>query len=304
MKHVLPVLICACAAFLPASVCISAAEDGNSAAGTTTTAASASADLTRSQVVLTVAESKRLIARGFKRLPEVRRALAEGRILIAQGSTNTYIAEELLGRKIEHGAFVIGQTMPSGATPQGRVENYLGPLLIERGKEVKGLSLNESLDRLCSGDLVVKGGNALDYRRGLVATLTGSDSGGTSGAILPYLKSKDLRLVIPIGLEKQIASDLTEAVRLMQMRIESLKPVPSMVLWTGALIVTEIEALRTVAQVEVIQVSAGGIGGAEGSVRLLIYGPLEQVRLAMDEVEAVLEEPPFYGQPDAAPTER
>lgn len=261
-----------------------------------------SSDITRSQVVLTVAESKRLIARGFKRLPEVQRALAEGRILIALGTTNTYIAEEMLGRKIEHGAFVIGQTLPSAGAPENRAGRSMEPVFIEKGQEVKGLSLNEALEKMGAGDLVVKGGNALDYRRGLVGTLIGSDTGGTSGAILSHLKDKGLRLVIPIGLEKQVAGDLTQAARLMQEPIEGLRPTPTMVLWTDALVVTEIEALRTVAQVDVVQVSAGGIGGAEGSVRLLIRGPRDQVKLAMDEVEAVRGEPPFYTPSDPAST--
>jgi len=288
----IPILICM--AFLPPGTSISSANEWNRAMETSSSVASSTPQLVQSQVVLTVSEGKRLIARGFKRLPAVRDALAGGRILIAQGTTNTYLLEELLGRKIEHGSFVIGQTLPSSGGPENRVRNSLGPFLIEKGVEVAGLSLKEALERMEPGDLVVKGGNALDYRNGLVGTLTGSDTGGTSGAILPYLQTKGLRLVIPIGLEKQISCGLSEAVHWMREPIESLTPGPSMILWTDALIVTEIEALRTVAQVEVLQVAAGGIGGAEGSVRLLIRGPRDQVKLAIEEVEAVLGEPPFY----------
>ncbi len=304
MKHLLPVLIGTIMTLFSTSVCMSATEGVKPATGTATITASTSADLARTQVELTVAEGKRLIARGFKRLPEVRWALKEGCILISLGTTNTYIAEELLGRKIEHGAFVIGQILPSVGAPQNRVERSMGPVFIVKGQEVTGLSLDEALEKMAAGDLVVKGGNALDYKKGLVGTLIGSSTGGTSGAILSHLKSKGLRLVIPIGLEKQIAGDLTEAVRIMQKPIEGLSSVPTMVLWTDALIVTEIEALRTAAQVEVIQISAGGVGGAEGSVRLLIYGPRDQVKLAMDEVEAVRGEPPFYTQGEASSSAR
>ena len=294
MKPLFPFLVYTCVSFCSPSLCQSeSAQEGSTPAGAISPASS-SADLVQSQVVLTVPEGKRLIARGFKRLPEVRDALADGRILIAQGTTNTYLLEELLGRKIEHGSFVIGQTLPSSGGPENRVRNSLGPFLIENGLEVAGLSLKEALERMEPGDLVVKGGNALDYGNGLVGTLTGSDTGGTSGAILPYLKNKGLLLVIPIGLEKQISGDLNEVVRWMREPVESLNPGPSMILWTDAIIVTEIDALRTVAQVEVIQVAAGGIGGAEGSVRLLVRGPRDQVKLAIREVEAVLGEPPFY----------
>ena len=53
------------------------------------------------QVTLTPAESKRLIAMGVAALPEVKRALREGIVIVAVGTTNARVAEELLGRKID-----------------------------------------------------------------------------------------------------------------------------------------------------------------------------------------------------------
>lgn len=51
-------------------------------------------------------------------------------------------------------------------------------------------------------------------------------------------------------------------------------------------------------------VFALGTGGTEGSMRPLNYGPLEQVRLAKDEVDAILGKPPFYIQSDASSSVR
>jgi hypothetical protein len=50
-------------------------------------------------------------------------------------------------------------------------------------------------------------------------------------------------------------------------------------------IVTEIEALEILAGVKALQVAAGGIAGAEGSVWLLIEGEKAQVEKALEIVE-------------------
>ena len=62
------------------------------------------------QVVLTVAASKRLIARAVAAHPAVQTALRSGTIVIIAGTTNGYIAEELLApsghwRNLTAGAF-------------------------------------------------------------------------------------------------------------------------------------------------------------------------------------------------------
>jgi hypothetical protein len=47
-------------------------------------------------VTLTPSESKRLIAKGVMKLEEVPRALKHGAIIISLGTTNAYVAEEIL----------------------------------------------------------------------------------------------------------------------------------------------------------------------------------------------------------------
>ncbi|MBW2262654.1 MAG: hypothetical protein JRG91_11825, partial [Deltaproteobacteria bacterium] len=42
---------------------------------------------------LTVAESKRLIAKGVAAIPEVARARREGTLIVGRGSTNAYVLE-------------------------------------------------------------------------------------------------------------------------------------------------------------------------------------------------------------------
>jgi hypothetical protein len=52
-----------------------------------------------------------------------------------------------------------------------------------------------------------------------------------------------------------------------------------------------VEALRILVQVDAIPIAAGGIGGAEGSIILLVKGSEEQVKKAMSIVEKIKGEP-------------
>ena len=57
--------------------------------------------MTKKVVVLTVSESKRLIAKGVANLDIVKKALERGMIAIAKGTTNGYVVEELLNKRID-----------------------------------------------------------------------------------------------------------------------------------------------------------------------------------------------------------
>ena len=65
-----------------------------------------------------------------------------------------------------------------------------------------------------------------------------------------------------------------------------------MFLFTGH-IVTEIEAVEILTGLTPTQVAAGGIGGAEGSCRLLFRGPQHQVQAALELVRSIHGEPAF-----------
>ena len=52
--------------------------------------------------VLTVSESKRLIAKGVAASEVLQTALENGTVAVAKGTTNSYIVEELLGEEIRH----------------------------------------------------------------------------------------------------------------------------------------------------------------------------------------------------------
>ena len=64
------------------------------------------------QVVLTVAESKRLIAKGVAASTVVKKAMKDGIVVIAAGTTNAYVLEELWGRRIDKRRYRMGITAP------------------------------------------------------------------------------------------------------------------------------------------------------------------------------------------------
>ena len=68
--------------------------------------------IVQSGAILTVAESKRLIAKAVVQMPIVKNALENGTVIVIKGTTNAYIAEELTGKKADHAAFVTGRVSP------------------------------------------------------------------------------------------------------------------------------------------------------------------------------------------------
>ena len=142
------------------------------------------------------------------------------------------------------------------------------------------------------GDVVIKGANALDYESRTAGVIVGGPNAGTTGKIMPYVVGTKAYLVIPVGLEKQVAGRAVDIANKMREPVESLNQIPSMFLLTGH-IVTEIEAMNILADVSAFQAAAGGIGGAEGSVRLICRGPRKGVEKAIKLTELIQGEPPF-----------
>jgi hypothetical protein len=246
----------------------------------------------RAHAVFTVAESKRLIAKAVAKMPLVLRALKRGKVIVCKGTTNTYVAEELLGRPIPRGAYVLGNVTPQkGGHPMPEAEPMSEVVFVD-GKYRPEVTLDQALQELEAGDVVIKGGNALDYANRTVGVWIGSDTGGTTGKITPRIAGRKAHLVIPIGLEKLVAGRIEEIAEQTTDRAGYLTKVPRMRVLKGE-IVTEIEALQILANVEAFQASAGGVGGAEGAVWMIWEGKHKNVEKACAIAAAVQGEKPF-----------
>jgi len=242
------------------------------------------------QVVLTVSEAKRLIAKGVAALPEVRRAMEEGMVVVATGTTNAYVLEELRGEAFDKRRYRSGITTPKAPErleePQ---EEPIPDIVFRKGVVAEELNRYNAVEHMGKGDVYIKGANALDYLCGVAGVLIGSPTGGTVGAVLGSIIGKKINLVIPVGLEKLVYEDIN---MLSLLASEDDSEGPSLWPITGT-IVTEIEALETLTGVEAYLYAAGGIAGAEGAVRLLIEGTEEQVEQALKLVESIKGEPRY-----------
>jgi hypothetical protein len=200
------------------------------------------------------------------------------------------VAEEILGHSIDKPRYVLGAVQPARA--RSRVGGDLHEVILKNGKPLEPMSLADAIKQMGPGDVFIKGANALNYAAKLAGVLIGHPTGGTLGSTLGCVIARRICLIIPVGLEKNTATDLRAVHDLLADVEESKGFVPTMWPVEGE-IVTEIEALQILAGVRAAQIAAGGVGGAEGAVRLLLWGSKEQIDSAARLVESIQGEPPF-----------
>ncbi len=250
------------------------------------------------QFIVTSSAGKRLIAKALASNPAVLNAAKNDTLVIIAGTTNGYIAEEILKNlKIEGFSrkhFFRGLTLPPGKslTSEGRVADeskFPGDAVITKGEWQKDKTINDVVDSLKEGDIILKGANALDLQRKQAALLIGHPKAGTIGASLPAVVGRRVKLIVPIGLEKRVNGDLN----VLAEKLNSpgaggyrFLPIPGQVF-------TEIDAIAQLTGATAELVAAGGVCGAEGSIYLVITGTKEQEEAAEKLLAQVAPEPAF-----------
>ena len=252
------------------------------------------------QFVITPAAGKRLIAKAMARHDAVASALQDGTVVVVAGTTNGYVAEEILraigqADGFRREAFVRGiTTAPSTATTDmGRLPDesrFPGDVVIERGQWQRGKTIFDVVDDLREGDVILKGANALDLATRQAGILIGHPKGGTILAALQAVIGRRARLILPVGLEKRVHSrigDLAALLNAPNAKGARLIPVPGE-------IVTELEAVETLVPGATARlVAAGGVCGAEGAVWLAVAGGDDCLVKARRLAASVAGEPPF-----------
>lgn len=253
-------------------------------------------DFAAQSVVLTVAESKRLIAKGVAADPRVTMAMEDGWVAVCKGTTNAYVLEELLGHDIEKGKYVLGNVVPTGnAEAKKAFKGSIPEIIFHDGEPVVGMTVAEAVNEMGVGDVVIKGANAIDYQQGLAGLLIGHPAGGTLGAILGAVYGRGLELIVPVGLEKQVATGLSTD-PLTRPAWMGRNDIPRLWVFPASLF-TEIEAIQTVVEIGDItirQIGAGGVCGAEGAVWLMISGFEEDLAPVAEVIAQVQGEPSFW----------
>lgn len=251
------------------------------------------------QFLLTPAAGKRLIARTLANHPAIRKVLKNGTLVIVAGTTNGYVAEEIL--KTHHIAddfsrkhFFRGITLPSKKSVAGTgrlsdVSAFPGDVVIVKGVWQKGKSIEDVVGSLKEGDVILKGANALDLTRKQAAILIGHPKAGTIGLALPAVVGRRVKLIIPVGLEKRVNGDLfalAQKLNAPEAGGSRLLPVPGEVF-------TELDALTALTGANVELVASGGVCGAEGACLIAVTGNEEQEDFAEQIIASVAGEPAF-----------
>jgi hypothetical protein len=248
-------------------------------------------------VVLDPSESRRLIAKATAAIPEVKRALATGTIIIARGVTNAFVTEELLGVRVEPKSGLSVGTVCSGITTGHSGPPASTSHVIRHGKVVDGADASKEILSFGPDDVFIKGGNAIDAE-GRAGILASGPTGGTIGMAWPVITARGSHLVMPIGLEKLIPSVVAAAERSGIYRFKWSMGLPARLIPIElGRVITEIQALAILAGVEVTPVAAGGIGGSEGAVVLSIEGEESRVERAFELVKSIKGEPAVPAPP-------
>lgn len=253
----------------------------------------------RAQITLTPTESKKLIAKAIANMDVVKGALAEGTVAMHPSTSTYFLFEEITGQKPQTEVWLCGVVAPKGACIERSNERAIEPKIVRKtpedfphtwvirgGKLTVGETLGQLFDAMGPKDVYVKGVNALDAS-GTVGVLIGNRvEGGTIGRVMGASRRRGFSVVFPAGLEKLIPIPVEVAAR------EALKTdyAYSMGINCGLLpckgiTITETKAIEILSGAATFPISAGGVGGAEGSVTLVIKGSDQQVLKAIEYAE-------------------
>jgi len=228
----------------------------------------------RVQITLTVPEGKRLIAKGIAARPDVKRVFRTGRILLKGGTTVSAISEELCRRPLR----ISGRVTPMGAKSSKEIDEVWHCVMIEKGslRNIDG-ELEQAVRRLEKGDIVILGANAFDHY-GNAAMMIGRALGGRPGLAWCGMMSEVSKVIVAVGIEKMVPGNLNEAVKNTgRSEVDLALGMAVGLIPICGEIYTEIEAVKTLAEVRPQIIGRGGIKGAEGATTLIVDGKRKEV---------------------------
>lgn len=238
----------------------------------------------KAQFTLAAPESKRLIGRAVKEHEWVKKALKNGIVAIALGSTNAFIAEEILGRRIKKEKYVAGFIDEYG-TCVVPASKRLKSIILEKGRIIEE-NIEEVVKRMKNDDVFIKGANALDFE-GTAGVMMASLTGGTIASVLGVIKARGIKLIIPVGLEKLIPHSVDEISRAAGIyEVGYSTGIPVGIMPVSGEIITEIEAFEILTGLSAVSIGSGSIGSSSCRT-FLVEGEEKKVRKAIKLVEEI-----------------
>ena len=245
------------------------------------------------QFVLTCSMGKRLIAKGIAQHPDVRTALASGKLVIVAGSTNGYVAQEVLtglaqAEDFDPKGFRRGTVLPPDFNAADARAPFPGDVVIAGSVWEKGKTIFDVADDLSAGDVILKGANAVDPVTRTAGVLIGHPQAGTSLPVVSAVTGRRVKLIVPVGMEKRIDRPVADAAAdCNALDAEG----PGMLVLPGE-VFTELDAIGLLTGATASLLAAGGVYGAEGSLWVGVSGQADQINAAADLIASVAEEPP------------
>jgi hypothetical protein len=242
------------------------------------------------QFCVTTVMGKRLIAKGMAAHPDIKAILEKGTLVVIAGTTNGYVAEEILtslgqAEGFSRQGFRRGLTVAPGAKASGA--EFPGDVIIRDGQWEREKTIYDVVDDLGAGDAILKGANAFDPY-GHAAVQVGNPQGGTILAAVSAVIGRRVRLFVPVGLEKRVFED----VHVLAQRCNAPDAHgPRLFVMPGE-IFTELDAIGLLTGAEAHLLAAGGVYGAEGSAWLGVSGADDQVQATAELIQSVADEPP------------
>ena len=250
----------------------------------------------QAEIILTPAESKKLISMAALKLDEVRSALEKGIVVLHPSSSTFFLFLEIVNHPPQ-GVWVCGLVSPKGlcgSREELKAVYYTGigihdPLQFRQtwffkdGVLQEKTPLGDILDQMTESDVYVKGANALDPH-GNVGVLYANPAGGggTIGRVMKARRKQGFHLILPIGLEKLIPVSIQEASKKAGFKkVDQAMGKPCGVIPVPGKKIDEIDAFKILSGAQATPIAAGGLGGAEGAVVLALHGSEGEIQDAL-----------------------
>ena len=238
-------------------------------------------------------ESKRLIGRAVSKLPEVVYALSHAQLVIAHGSTNVFVAEEVLGYCPERDKYASGQVI-NGTLCQTESSEKPPILRLVKGKPVPPVpTMDETMAGWDDKCVFIKGANAVDPEFN-AAIFNAHPGAGTIGFAFGKICGMGIPLIVPVGLEKLIPSVKLASTQLGHARVDYFNGQKiGMLPLINAKVITEIQAFKILFGLDAVHVGGGGVSGSEGTIVLSVEGDKQSVNESIEEIDTIKGEPPL-----------
>ena len=172
----------------------------------------------KATVTLTPEESRRIIALAVADMDIVKKAMKKGLVGLTLCTSSGYIAEELLGKKIDMMLYCCGYIHSNGwcyTPPDSRVGPETGELVFKDGKPIwlkfPDESISDFISKMGPQDVIVKSGSVLDSE-GKVGCLLGDPDGGEAGRYIPHVLGKGITLIVPTTINKTLPVRLDQLI--------------------------------------------------------------------------------------------